>query len=258
MSLPVCSREAEAASVTGKLLDGSPTASGTHSLYGSHPATALSYGSSPQGGNGFPGPSPSSLSSPPMAATLMSQSPPDSCTSKIENGQGTPQWKGWKFADASPPTMKTAVRSAPRLPPSGQAPCGNDLQKAAGDAPSATEKQTTPSDQGGALPPATAVHPLAPFLEAEREKRENARRRQQEVIEVLAAEQARKLNQRDRLLAQEKAREIIRHVLLPFAGSRNVQPVQQPLAHMPLCNFGYARVCVFQGSRSLSESKVTR
>jgi hypothetical protein len=88
---------------------------------------------------------------------------------------------------------------------------------------SATEKRigTTPLEQRSALPPATAVHPLAPFLEAEREKREKARRRQQEAIEVQEAEQARKLNERDRFLAQKKAREIIMYAFLLFAGSRN-------------------------------------
>ena len=37
------------------------------------------------------------------------------------------------------------------------------------------------------------------------------------------------------------------------------QPVQQPLTHMPLCNFGYVAACVFQGSRSrLGHRKATR
>jgi len=171
VSVSLCSREVEA-SVKAKLHDGSTTASGAHSLYSSHPARELGNGSSLRG-NEFPGPSPVSLStpgaggcaqaelatihaarhasaSPLLAARPMSQSPPippDSCSSKIEIGQGTPQWKGWKLADVSPPAMKTAVRSAPHLPPSGQTLCGNESQKAAGNAPSATEKRLTPLDQ---------------------------------------------------------------------------------------------------------------
>ena len=225
MPVSVCSREAEA-SVKAKLLDRSPAASRAHSMYGSHPARELSYDSSLQGGNGFPGPSPVSLSTPgaggrsqvelaaihaardasasPLLAASMPQGPssvglstPSACERsraelaarrvssslplpapmsqsppirKIEIGQGTPQWKGFQPADVSPPAMKTAVRSAPRLPPSGQAPCGNDLQKAAGDAPSATHHPTSPSHQS-MLKPAPFTNSVVSALPAKEKDR---------------------------------------------------------------------------------------